>query len=295
MIVKQKNRLDKYLSEKLYKSRSEVAKIISNGLVIVNGVKQTKLGLFLNINDEVVIEKQEIKNGDIKNINPIDLKIPIVFEDNYIFVIDKPKNILSESNKYEKKSLINYAHFLNKNSDLTNQERYGIVHRLDKDTTGLLIIAKNKKSFMTFKENINKIKKKYLALVHGNFVKNNLLIKVPLARSKDNGSKFIASDAIDAKDAITKIAIKKQYKDFSLIECELITGRTNQIRSHLSYIKHPIYNDHKYGKRESSGDFGHFLHAYEISFVHPINSKKIVIKSKLPKEFNEMLIKLEKC
>jgi 23S rRNA pseudouridine1911/1915/1917 synthase len=168
------------------------------------------------------------------------------------------------------------------------------VHRLDKNTTGLIIIARNKLAYEALTEQISKnaIKRKYLAIVHKQFTENHLLLKLPISRIK-NKSQFVVSRNKTAKDSITEIHVIKNLHNAALIECELKTGRTHQIRVHLAYIKHPIFNDSIYGKNDGYKDYEQFLCANYISFFHPKTLKKMEFTIKPDRIFNELLQKLQ--
>lgn len=219
-----------------------------------------------------------------------DFKINILYEDEYIVVVDKPADLLvylPAGKSYES----TLKEIISKKININNQnERSGIVHRLDKETSGVLIIAKNINSEIRFKElfKSRKIKKKYLALVWGKIEPSEAIIKIPLGRSSKDRLRVVPKAS--GKTAKTKYKIIKYYKnlDCSLLEVEIETGRMHQIRVHLSSIGFPVVGDKRYSKKRTSLK-RHFLHASEISFLHPYLDKNIKIKSRLPRDLESFL------
>jgi 23S rRNA pseudouridine1911/1915/1917 synthase len=278
-----KTRLDNYLTVLLKLNRTHINKLIANSLVQVNNQIISKNGFLLSNNDVITVADEILQVQD-KSLTQSNIKLDIVFEDEDLIVINKPKNMLVHPTSFNEDNTVVSA-LLNKInvSEFADPLRPGIVHRLDKNTTGLMVVAKNLK---TYNNLINQIRKrilvrKYLSLVHNNFKDNMLLIKLPIDRNKQNTSKMVISDDPKAKDATTEVKVLENYHKGALIECKLLTGRTHQIRIHLAYIHHPIYNDPMYGTYDGYKDYDQFLHAHDMEFIHP-RTKKLVHFHKEP-------------
>ena len=187
-------------------------------------------------------------------------------------------------------TLVNALMHHSKLSNLDNI-RPGIVHRIDAYTSGLLMVAKDDKTHreLALELKSNKAKRKYLALVHGVIVEDTATIDAPIGRDTKNRKKMCVT-SVNSKDAITHIKVLERYIDTTFIECTLETGRTHQIRVHLSYINHPIVNDSVYGyKKQINPTFGQMLHAYTLGFIHPVTHEYLEFKAEPPKEFMEIL------
>ena len=282
-------RLDKYLSTNLDISRSKIKKLIDNKKVLVN--------------DEVVPSKYLVKENDVITVDdnldftiwikPEKKDLDIVYEDKYLMIINKPSGMVTHPapGHYEK-TLVNYVMY-HLNMKETNNLRPGIVHRLDKDTSGLMVVAKDEKTLELLSEMIKerKVKRHYLAIVRGIIKEDSATIDAPIGRDKKNREKMAVTDE-NSKDAITHIKVLKRFKKSTLIECVLETGRTHQIRVHLNYIGHPLLNDPLYGIGEATS-VGQMLHSKSIEFIHPITKEKIYFEKEPPIEFKECLQKLE--
>lgn len=219
-------------------------------------------------------------------------KLLIVYEDESIIVVNKPKNMLTHHTKYDDKdTVIDFLSSKIKVNEFENKDRPGIVQRLDRNTTGLMVIAKDKIAYDNLISQIanNKLTKKYLAIVHGTFQKDLLEIKCPIIRSKKNTTKMVVSDDPKAKEAITLVKVLKEENNLSLLECTLLTGRTHQIRVHMSYIHHYVYNDLMYGHYDGVVNYEQFLHSYYLSFYHPVTNKLLEFKSFPDKIFNSVI------
>jgi 23S rRNA pseudouridine1911/1915/1917 synthase len=289
----QKERLDIYLTQTLKQKRSFIDKLIANDLVLVNKKLPHKKGQL--IDNDFIIE-MNLPSKDVIKIKPTKIKLKIVYEDDDIIVIDKPKNlIVHPTNFHEQNTLVNALIKKIKTENFTDKLRPGVVHRLDRDTTGLIVIAKNINAYDNLVEQIrNKtLVRKYLALVHNNFQDDFLLVKAPINRSKKNLLKMTVSDDPKAKPAQTEITVLENYARGALIECRLLTGRTHQIRVHLAYIHHPIYNDELYGNYDGYQNYGQFLHAHYLHFIHPINNNVMEFKSKPDNVFRKLKSKLQ--
>jgi 23S rRNA pseudouridine1911/1915/1917 synthase len=282
-----KIRLDNYLTEFLNINRSSVNKLVEQQLVKVNGEIIIKNGFRLSNGDEVKVEEKEKKLNDGKLVFT-NIPLEILHEDNDLIVINKPKHILVHPTSFSETDTVVNA-LVNKISidEFEDKLRPGIVHRLDKNTTGLMVIAKNAKTADNLMAQIRKkiLIRKYLALVHTNFQDNYLLVKLPIDRNKHNTLKMVISDDSKAKEAITEIKVLENYHTSALIECRLLTGRTHQIRIHLSYIHHPVFNDPLYGNYDGFKDYDQFLHAHELSFTHPVTKKQMIFKKEPDKIF----------
>ena len=280
-------RLDNYLIDKLDSSRSKIQKLIKNNSILVND-KNTKSSYLVKTGDIITIT--DVKE-ESSNIEPEDIKLDIVYEDEYLLVVNKPSGMVVHPGCGNRKhTLVNALMHHSKLSNLDNI-RPGIVHRIDAYTSGLLMVAKDDKTHreLALELKSNKAKRKYLALVHGVIVEDTATIDAPIGRDTKNRKKMCVTP-INSKDAITHIKVLERYIDTTFIECTLETGRTHQIRVHLSYINHPIVNDSVYGyKKQINPTFGQMLHAYTLGFIHPVTHEYLEFKAEPPKEFMEIL------
>ena len=291
-VIEEENlRIDKYLSERLEYSRSYIQKLLEQNFVLVN--------------DEPVKSSYKVMKGDVitlsenldeaLDITPENIPLNIVYEDEDVLVIDKPSGMVVHpgSGNFHH-TLVNALLYYTKNlSDCNGDARPGIVHRIDKDTSGLLLVAKNNQAHAILADDFahKRVKRKYIALVKGVLKHNHITIDAPIGRDVNDRKKMAVTD-INGKKAVTHITVLKRYKDYTLVECELETGRTHQIRVHLAYIGYPIYNDPVYNTHKATS-FGQFLHSSEIKFISPINKKHLHFTSPLPKEFADFLENLE--
>lgn len=280
-------RLDNYLIDKLDSSRSKIQKQIKNNSILVND-KNTKSSYLVKTGDIITIT--DVKE-ESSNIEPEDIKLDIVYEDEYLLVINKPSGMVVHPGCGNRNhTLVNALMHHSKLSNLDNI-RPGIVHRIDAYTSGLLMVAKDDKTHreLALELKSNKAKRKYLALVHGVIVEDTATIDAPIGRDTKNRKKMCVT-SVNSKDAITHIKVLERYIDTTFIECTLETGRTHQIRVHLSYINHPIVNDSVYGyKKQINPTFGQMLHAYTLGFTHPVTHEYLEFKAEPPKEFMEIL------
>lgn len=291
LIVKEENiRLDAYIAKEHNElSRAMIQKMLEDGNITVNGNKK-KSSYKVKINDKITINNQEIK--DTKIIAQ-DIPIEIVYEDSDIIVVNKPKGlVVHPANGNPDGTLVNAIMNICKDSlsGIGGEKRPGIVHRLDKDTSGLLIIAKNDKAHLNMSEQIKdrKVKKIYIALVRGVIEENEATINMPIARSKKDRKKMAVDK--DGKEAVTHFKVLKRYDKYTLIEVKIDTGRTHQIRVHMSEIGHPIIGDEVYSNGKNEFDVkGQMLHAKSLDFTHPISGKKIHLEAEIPEYFKKIL------
>ena len=286
-------RIDQYLTEKLDISRSKVQRLIEEEKISVNG-EPTSSNYKVHLNDNIEV----LSDLDFSmNIEKEDIPVDILYEDDYLIVVNK------ESGMVVHPAAGNFSHTLVNallyKFDLNGMDkvRPGIVHRIDKDTSGVMVVAKNEKTLELLSEMIKnkEVERIYVALVDGIIMHDTGDIDAPIGRDPNNRQKMMVTD-VNSKDAFTHFKVLKRYKnaDKTLIECKLKTGRTHQIRVHMAYINHPIYNDPVYGRSKKTTDFGQFLHSKTIRFIHPITKKEIECVAPLPKEFQDYLDELER-
>ena len=283
-------RIDKYLIDKLNISRSKLQEMIKCDLILVND-KVVKNSYQLKLNDKISIIGELKKETDIL---PVKMDLDIIYEDDDLMVINKPSGLVVHpaSGNYDNtlvNGLIDYTNNLSNNNGI---ERPGIVHRIDKDTSGLLVVAKNDYAheFLSKQLKDKTLSRVYIALVYGRINHDTGTIDAPIGRSLDDRKKMCVT-SINSKEAVTHFKVIERYKNTTLIKCKLETGRTHQIRVHMAYINHPIVNDPVYSNKKSIGDFGQMLHACEITFIHPSTNKKMTFKCDVPEEFNKILEK----
>ena len=284
-------RLDKYLVSET-RSRSTVMKMLDGDFIFVNGKKE-KPSYKVKLGDEI-----EIKDGFKENVDivPTKMDIDIVYEDGDILVVNKPSGLVVHpgSGNYDNTLVNGLMDYTNNLSDVNGDERPGIVHRIDKDTSGLLLIAKNNKTHQILTEYFKekKVKREYIALICGVFPHDTALIDAPIGRDpKDRKKMAVIAD--NSKNAITHLKVLKKYKDYTLVSLILETGRTHQIRVHMNYIGYPVYNDPVYNTKKAT-EFGQFLHSAKMDFIHPITGKEMHFECPIPEEFQKFIDSLEK-
>lgn len=287
-------RLDRYVTEQNAEiTRTAVQRLIDEKNILVNG-KEQKVSYKINENDVVEVEIPEPKKIEIKAEN---IPIEVIYEDSDIVVVNKPKGmVVHPGNGNLDGTLVNaiMAKCGDSLSGIGGEIRPGIVHRIDKDTSGLLIVAKNDKAHVNLSEQIkaHKVKKTYIALVRGVVRENEATIDMPIGRSKTDRKKMAVCK--DGKNAVTHIKVLKRWEHYTLLQVNIETGRTHQIRVHLSYIGYPIIGDYTYsnGKNEF-GVVGQCLHAQKLEFKHPITNKIMELEAPLPEYFQEIIQKLD--
>ena len=284
-------RIDKYLASILDYSREYIGKLIDSKLVLVNE-KVVKASYKVSLNDEIIIHDEEMKIET--NILPVKMDLDIVYEDEYLMVINKPSGLVVHpgAGNYNN-TLVNGLMYYTKHlSDVGGSTRPGIVHRIDKDTSGLLLIAKTNQIHEILADDFKnkRIKREYIALLDGVFKNGSATIDAPIGIDKQNRERMAVVE--DGKHAITHMKVLKRYDGYTLVSCVLETGRTHQIRVHMAYIGYPIHNDPIYSKKEADS-FGQFLHSYKMNFIHPITKKEMEFICPLPKHFEDFLKELE--
>ena len=284
----QGQRLDLFLAGNFKEqfSRRFLQQIITDGRVLING-KKVKAHQKLKIDDEVRIDIPPEEKTDIK---PQDIPLDIVYEDKDLLVVNKPYGMVVHPapGNYSNTLVNALVHHCEKLSDINQSHRTGIVHRLDKDTSGLLLVAKNNQSHMNLAKQFqdHSIKRKYVALVHGEVEFDEGAIEAPVGRHPRTREKMAVTFK-QSKEAKTIYRVIKRKKGISLLELFPQTGRTHQLRVHLAYLGHPILGDRKYGKANDQCRLA--LHAKSIGFVHPRTKKNMLFESDLPVEFKNIL------
>ena len=296
-IVKQEEqgkRLDTYVAnQKNELTRTAVQRLVEQEKILVNGKKQ-KVAYKVIEGDIVTVEESEAKPIELK---AQEIPLDIIYEDKDIIVVNKPKGmVVHPANGNPDGTLVNAIMAICKDSlsGIGGEIRPGIVHRLDKDTSGLLIVAKNDKAHVNMSEQIknHEVKKTYIALVRGIVKENEATIDIPIGRSRSDRKKMAVDK--NGRNAITHIKVLKRYDKYTLLEINIETGRTHQIRVHLSHIGYPIIGDYTYsnGKNEF-GVVGQCLHAKCLEFKHPVTGKEMKLEAPLPDYFVNILKNLD--
>ena len=284
-----KERIDVFLSDELNISRSKIQKLIKEEKILVNN-KPISNSYQVRINDQIEV------NDDLDyeiNVEPEDIPINIVYEDDDLLIINKETGmVVHPAPGHYNSTLVNALLYKYKNL-AGDKFRPGIVHRLDKDTSGLMLVAKNEYTLEKLSEMISKkeVERHYLAIVDGIIKNDTGTIDAPIGRDENNRQKMAVTDK-NSKEAITYFKVVDRFKNNTLIECKLETGRTHQIRVHMAYIGFPITNDPLYGRGKST-EFGQMLHSYYIKFNHPRTNKLLEYEVEPPKEFKEKIEELK--
>ncbi len=284
-------RLDVFIANNSDLSRSRVAKLLNERKILVNN----------NIKNA----SYKVKSGDIINITlddevnyddlvPTDIPLNIVYEDQYLMIINKQSGLVTHpAPGHITDTLVNALIYHAKVSN-DGSFRPGIVHRLDKDTSGLMIVAKDNKTMELLSEMIKnkKVERHYLAIVDGVIPNLTGTIDAPIGRDEGNRQKMAVTSK-NSKEAITNFRVLKRFRNNTLLECILDTGRTHQIRVHMNYIKHPVSNDPVYGNHKNTTPFGQMLHSKSIKLIHPVTFKELYFEVDPPLEFCKYLKELE--
>ena len=287
-------RIDRYLSSHSDLSRSFIQKLSEEEKISVNG-KQVKSSYKVSINEEIIVEVPEMENLETK---PENIPLDILYEDSDLIVINKPKGmVVHPASGIYTGTLVNALLYHCKDlSGINGVLRPGIVHRIDKDTTGCIIACKNDFTHVEIAKQLETktCHREYRAIVMGNITHDNGMIDAPIGRDPRDRQKMTVTDK-GSREARTHFQVLERFGNSTYVECALETGRTHQIRVHMKYINHPVMGDEKYGKKcPYMNTNGQVLHAYKITFVHPRTQKEMTIEAPLPDYFNELLNVLRK-
>lgn len=283
-------RLDSYISKKNTDlSRGAIQRLLEEGNIMVNDVVK-KNSYKVKSGDIIQINIPEVRDTKIE---AQDIPVNIVYEDSDIIVVNKPKGlVVHPANGNPDGTLVNAIMNICKDSlsGIGGEKRPGIVHRLDKDTSGLLIIAKNDKAHISMSEQIKnrQVNKRYIALVRGIIQEDEATINMPIARSKKDRKKMAVDK--DGREAITHFKVLKRYDKYTLVELKIDTGRTHQIRVHMAEIGHPVVGDEVYSNGKNEFNIkGQMLHAKSLDFKHPITEKKMHLEAEVPQYFTDVI------
>lgn len=291
LTLDKQERLDKALTIVLPQTRSVIQQWLKNGQVAVNG-EVVKANYKAKHGDEVTITLEEEAPLEVE---PEDIPLEIVYEDDYLLVVNKPSGMVVHPSKgHTSGTLVNALLYrVDKLSQAREAFRPGIVHRIDKDTSGLLVVAKTAAAHLGLSEQLmaHTMERTYVALVEGTFEHETGTVDAPLAR--DTSNRLKRAVVKDGRRAVTHFTVVESLRDASLVRLQLETGRTHQIRVHMAFIGHPLLNDpmyHPSGKHATA--FGQYLHAESIGFVHPITGEQLSFTSPLPAEFTQKIEEL---
>ena len=286
-------RIDTYIPSKSEYSRAMIQKMMDNGNILVNG-KKVKVSYKVQADDEITIKEQAAKEISLE---AQDIPIEVLYEDNDIIVVNKPKGmVVHPANGNPDGTLVNAIMSICKDSlsGIGGEIRPGIVHRLDKDTSGALIVAKNDKSHIKMSEQIknHEVEKTYIALVKGFVKENEATINMPIGRSLKDRKKMAVRK--EGKNAVTHFKVIERFPNYTLLEVKIETGRTHQIRVHLSEIGYPIVGDEVYSNGKNEWNIhGQCLHAKSLKFKHPITGKEMYIEAPIPDYLQNIIKELE--
>ncbi|MBQ8292391.1 MAG: RluA family pseudouridine synthase [Bacilli bacterium] len=286
-------RIDKYLANAIEEvTRSELKNYFTDGLISVNG-KLVKPSYTLNEGDLIVIEPREVVSLDIEKE---DIPLDVVYEDSDVIVVNKPSGmVVHPAFGHYQGTLVNaLMHHCDDLSGINGVIRAGIVHRIDKDTSGLLVACKNDLAHKSLSKQLKDktTTRKYIAIVCGQIPHNLGKINAPIGRDENNRQKMAVISG--GKPAVTHFKVLERFKKYTLVECTLETGRTHQIRVHMSYIGYPVLGDPLYGPRKVYGNTGQFLHAKTLGFVHPRTNEYIEFSKDAPDVFYETIEEIKK-
>ncbi|OOC60568.1 RluA family pseudouridine synthase [Paenibacillus ihbetae] len=285
-----KTRIDKYITEGLDEdvSRSQVQLWIADGHVLVND-SPVKANYKVNQGDRISLA---IPAPSVVEIVPEDIPLDIAFEDRDVIVVNKPRGmVVHPAPGHVSGTLVNaLMHHCKDLSGINGELRPGIVHRIDKDTTGLIMAAKNDKAHASLAAQLKEhsVNRRYLALVHGNISHDQGTIDAPIGRDPQDRKMYTVTDR-NSKHAVTHFTVVERFADYSLLELKLETGRTHQIRVHMKYIGHPLVGDPVYGKSKGIKLNGQALHAAVLGFVHPATGQYLEFSAPMPDDMEELL------
>jgi len=290
-IKKQQGRVDKFLANELdHVSRSKIQKLIDQNHIVVNG-SPIKAKYSLAAGDEVQVTIPAPKPVQVKAEN---IPLDIIYEDGDIALVNKPQGLVVHPGAgHPDGTLVNALLFhMDDLSGINGEIRPGIVHRLDKDTSGILVVAKNDEAHVHLSRQLQErsMKRKYWALVHGNIAHETGTIDAPIGRDPKNRQQFTVIGS--GKEAVSHFKVLERLGDYTLLEVSLETGRTHQIRVHLNYIDYPVAGDETYGPRKTLQGNGQFLHAHSLEFVHPRTEESMLFEAPVPDIFEKMLEEL---
>ena len=282
-------RIDKYLSDITEHSRTRIQDLADNNLLLVND-KPVKSSYKVVLNDVITCDIPELEEMTIEKE---DIPLDILYEDGDIIVINKPKGMVVHPapGNYSNTLVNALLYHCEDLSGINGVMRPGIVHRLDKDTTGCIVACKNDKAHRSISEQLSTktCKRTYLTVVKGVIEHNNGVINAPIGRDPNNRQKMKVTDK-NSKEAITNFRVLERFKDSTYVECELETGRTHQIRVHMKYINHPVLGDDKYGSIFKPIETnGQVLHASSLKLIHPTTNEEMVFNAPLPEYFENVL------
>ena len=294
-IVNEQSRVDIFLAKETGLSRSNLKTVIENDGVLINGILRKKSGFEVKEGDEIDLVLPEPKTLDVEPNS--DIKLDIVFEDEHFAVINKPQGmVVHPASSYTKNDTLVNALLadLDKLSSINGVIRPGIVHRLDKDTSGLIVVAKTDEAHKSLASQIEKktARRIYYGLCDGNFKEDNGTVDAPIARNKRDRKKMGIDP--DGRRAVTHYQVLERFGKYTLVRFELETGRTHQIRVHSSYIHHPIVGDEVYGGSTALYKNGQLLHAKRLVLSHPITKETMEFEADLPEYYVSVLEKLRK-
>ena len=282
-------RIDKFLAQELDKSRSLVQKLIKDQLVLVNG-EVVKTNYSVADGDEIDVKQLDVV--DNTNIIPQPMDLDIVYEDDDLLVINKPSGlVVHPAPGHYQDTLVNgLLAYSNKLSDINGEFRPGIVHRIDKDTSGLLVVCKNNETHEALANQLSDktLFRQYLAIVHGEIEEDEGEIIAPIGRDPRDRVKMVVV-AKNSKEAQTNFKVLERYDHYTLVSCNLLTGRTHQIRVHFDFINYPLVGDPLYGIKPTIDTEGQALHAYKLGFIHPRSGEYMEFEAKPPQEFVDTL------
>ncbi|MBN7275253.1 RluA family pseudouridine synthase [Ligilactobacillus pobuzihii] len=291
-ITDQTGRLDQVLSVVFPEySRSMIKKMLTSNDILVNE-QSAKPRYQVKAGDHVELTEPKPQKLDLEAEN---IPLDIVYEDDDVLVVNKPAGmVVHPAAGHPDHTLVNALLYHCPLSQINGKLRPGIVHRIDRDTSGLLMVAKNDQAHRSLSQQLKDktTSRYYLALVHGNMKENRGTIDAPLGRSpKDRKKQAVVANG---RKAVTHFEVLRRYQAYTLIKCQLETGRTHQIRVHLKYIGHPVAGDPVYGPKKTLAGKGQYLHAAELGFTHPVTGDRLDFKAELPDYFKNILSRLDK-